>query len=127
MPDHIEIPDPNSDGYIYLNTKYVVCSKCKGEGKHMNPSIGNVAYTRDDFDEDPDFARDYMSSLYDVTCYLCKGLRVVQEVDRENNSVADLAEYDRQEDERRRGNYEQYMEMRAEGQEVYYDDDLGVY
>jgi hypothetical protein len=58
-------------------TKYQVCPVCDGEGKTVNPNIDAHGLTREDFDEDPDFAEDYMSGRYDITCAACNGLRVI--------------------------------------------------
>mgnify|MGYP006365238893 FL=1 len=57
--------------------KWIVCPECKGEGSHMTPSLRNEAFTREDFDADPDFEEGYFGGRYDVTCTLCKGARVV--------------------------------------------------
>ena len=54
-----------------------VCPTCKGNGKHVNPSIDASGLTSEDFNDDPDFAEDYRSGMYDVTCYECHGKRVV--------------------------------------------------
>lgn len=59
---------------------WVVCPKCEGEGKHVNPSIDGHGLSAEDFAEDPDFAEEYLAGRYDVTCYECKGLRVVAEL-----------------------------------------------
>ena len=53
------------------------CPVCNGRGKHVNPSIDCDGLTHEDFYEDPDFARDYTSGVFDVTCRLCQGWRVV--------------------------------------------------
>ena len=63
--------------------KWVVCPTCEGHGKHVNPSIDAHGLTQNDFDEDPEFAREYFSGAYDVTCYECKGKRVVLERDED--------------------------------------------
>jgi hypothetical protein len=57
---------------------YEVCPRCRGEGKHVNPSIDSHGLTREDFDQDPDFEEDYFSGVYDVPCYVCSGARVVK-------------------------------------------------
>jgi hypothetical protein len=54
-----------------------VCSVCRGNGQHVNPSIDAHGITWEEFDEDPDFKEEYFSGLYNVTCYECKGLRVL--------------------------------------------------
>jgi hypothetical protein len=57
--------------------KWIVCPVCDGEGKTVNPAIDCNGLTREDFAEDPDFAEDYMSCMYDITCRACNGMRVV--------------------------------------------------
>ena len=68
---------------VELPKKKIVCPTCGGEGKHVNPSIDAHGLSREDFDEDPDFARDYMSGVYDVPCYECRGNNVVDVLDEE--------------------------------------------
>lgn len=58
---------------------YQVCPVCRGEGRTVNPNVDAGGLTAEDFREDPDFAEDYRSGFYDVTCGACKGLRVVTE------------------------------------------------
>lgn len=58
-------------------SKYVICPTCGGEGKTVNPNVDAHGLTAEDFAEDPDFAENYMSGLYDVTCGACDGKRVV--------------------------------------------------
>lgn len=53
--------------------KWIICPACKGEGRCVNPNIDSNGLTRDDFAEDPDFAEDYLSGAYDVTCAACGG------------------------------------------------------
>lgn len=68
---------------ISLPAKFVVCGRCDGKGAHVNPSIDGNGLTREDFDEDPDFAESYFAGDYDVTCDTCHGERVVAEVEPE--------------------------------------------
>lgn len=56
---------------------YEVCDRCRGTGKHVNPSIDGHGISREEFDADPDFEEAYFEGRYDVTCYECKGERVV--------------------------------------------------
>jgi hypothetical protein len=58
-------------------SKYIVCPVCRGEGTTVNPDIDSNGLTRDDFDNDPDFAEDYLSGVYDIQCRACDGQRVV--------------------------------------------------
>lgn len=59
-----------------------VCSTCEGRGRYVNPSIDAHGLSREDFEEDPDFAEDYMRGAYDIDCMACDGRRVVPEVNR---------------------------------------------
>jgi hypothetical protein len=74
----LRLPD-EEDGYdeFEIHCEYAVCGTCGGRGKHVNPSIDCNGLTREDFDADPDFYEDYRSGFYDVSCYECKGRRVV--------------------------------------------------
>ena len=60
-------------------SKWIVCPVCEGNGKTVNPAIDCNGLTREDFMEDPDFAENYMSGMYDITCRGCGGKRVVTE------------------------------------------------
>lgn len=53
--------------------KWIICPGCRGEGTCVNPNIDAHGLTREDFDEDPDFADDYFSGRYDVSCGACGG------------------------------------------------------
>lgn len=67
--------------HVELPVRYAVCSTCDGKGTHVNPSIDCCGLTREDFDDDPVFAEDYFSGVYDVQCYGCGGKRVTPEID----------------------------------------------
>jgi hypothetical protein len=77
----------NDDGdeiEVKFPAKYEVCDRCEGKGKHVNPAIDGNGLSREDFDEaGPEFFEDYMSGVYDVTCYECKGERVVLVIDED--------------------------------------------
>jgi hypothetical protein len=62
---------------VSIPAHYEVCERCRGTGVHVNPSIDGHGLSQEDFDNDPDFKEAYFSGAYDVTCYECKGLRVV--------------------------------------------------
>ena len=62
---------------IEFPAHYEVCSRCRGEGKHVNPSVDGHGIGQEEFDEDPDFREAYFSGAYDVVCESCEGLRVV--------------------------------------------------
>lgn len=70
-----------------LPAKNEVCSRCEGYGTHLNPSIGEHAYTPEEFYEsfDEEGREEYFrrGGIYDVTCECCKGRNVVLMVDEE--------------------------------------------
>lgn len=66
---------------VKLPFRWTVCPICRGNGTHVNPSIDAGGLSAEDFAEDPDFAEDYMSGMYDQTCNKCEGKRVVRTVD----------------------------------------------
>lgn len=77
---YLETEDGHVDE-IELPTRWAVCPVCSGEGKHINPAIDCGGLSREDFDEDPDFAEAYMAGVYDVPCNHCGGRTTVREVD----------------------------------------------
>ncbi len=90
MKQTIEIKSSDDRGNEITHTlpaRFVVCSKCEGHGTHLNPSIGEHAYTSEEFDEafsDDEQRAEYFKrgGIYDVPCQQCEGKRVVLEVDR---------------------------------------------
>jgi hypothetical protein len=68
-----------SDREYSLPGRYVVCPRCEGKGSHVNPNVDGNGLSQEDFDENPGFFEDYMAGVYDVSCYTCKGQRVVLE------------------------------------------------
>lgn len=84
---HCDSDDCDDDGDyerlevdVILPVYLVVCTTCSGKGSHVNPSIDSNGLSQEDFDEDPEFAEDYFSGRYDVTCYDCGGDNVVPEI-----------------------------------------------
>ena len=72
-----EVLDDETAGLmVEIPAKYEVCSRCGGEGKHVNPAIDGNGLSREDFDADPDFEEGYLSGRYDVRCEECGGERV---------------------------------------------------
>ena len=66
-----------------------VCGRCEGYGTHLNPSIGQHAYTLEEFNEafDDDESREaYFTrgGMYDVRCEQCHGNKVIQVIDEEH-------------------------------------------
>lgn len=71
---------------IEVSFSWVICPTCKGSGKHVNPSIDAHGISQEEFDMDPTFAEDYANGFYDVTCYGCKGRRVIAMPDGETEN-----------------------------------------
>jgi RecJ-like exonuclease len=72
---------------------WVICDRCRGHGKHVNPNIDGHGLSREDFDEDPDFAEDYFSGVYDVACHECRGAGKVKVPDVSRMTFAEKREY----------------------------------
>lgn len=66
-------------------SKNEVCHRCEGYGTHLNPSIGNHAYSQEEFYEsfDEEGREEYFKrgGIYDVQCEECKGNKVIEVVD----------------------------------------------
>jgi len=81
-----EDPETDEETVYTLPMSLEVCGMCEGSGSVTNPSIDAGGLTQEDFADDEDFASDYFSGAYDMTCPECGGLRVVPEVQREDLS-----------------------------------------
>lgn len=68
-----------------------VCPTCGGKGTHVNPSIDAHGITAEEWDRDwsHEDRENYMSGMYDVTCYECNGNNVVLVID-ETRANAEL-------------------------------------
>lgn len=71
---------------LVLPATFEVCGRCEGHGTHLNPSIGEHAYSQEEFDEafDDDESREAYfkrGGMYDVQCQECHGKRVVAVLD----------------------------------------------
>jgi hypothetical protein len=77
--------DEGDDSHLPIVVPVVwsVCWTCDGNGRHVNPSIDGNGLSREDFEDDPDFAEDYRRGVYDVTCSECGGKRVSPALDRD--------------------------------------------
>jgi hypothetical protein len=69
-----------------LPSKKEVCNRCQGYGTHMNNSMGQHAYSQEEFNEvfhDDEDRRQYFTrgGIYDVTCEVCSGKNVIDVVD----------------------------------------------
>jgi hypothetical protein len=70
----------NDDGEeleVELPIEFDVCGYCSGKGSHVNPSMDGHGISKEDFDQDPDFAESYFRGDYDVQCHECHGDRVL--------------------------------------------------
>lgn len=64
-----------------LPTRFEVCPSCQGRGK-SSAYLG--AFSPDElYEEGPEFIEDYFSGFYDRECETCRGLRVIEMIDRE--------------------------------------------
>jgi hypothetical protein len=101
--------------------KFEVCPRCEGHGTYLNPSIGEHAYTPEEFHEsfDDEEAEEYFrrGGIYDVTCEECGGARVVMVPDLERCNTEQrslLEQYEQEEAERARWDAEDRQTMRME-------------
>ena len=114
------IDDEGFEVEIQLPAKYEVCSRCDGHGTHLNPSIGEHAYTAEEFEDsfDEEERAEYFKhgGRYDVRCEECNGDRVVLEIDREvcktDEQVHALELYDQRLDDDRQYRREVEAERR---------------
>lgn len=90
-----------------------VCGHCEGYGTHLNPSIGQHAYSQEEFNEsfDDEGKEEYFKrgGIYDVQCEVCKGNKVVPAVDESRLSdeqKALYAQYQESEEESARSDAE---------------------
>lgn len=68
---------------IKVPAKRVVCPKCDGTGTTLCDGLYGVAFSSEEFFEDPDFASAYYGGHYDVKCDHCHGNNVVIDPDAE--------------------------------------------
>jgi hypothetical protein len=77
MVVEVEDLETGEESTVEVPAEYEVCGLCNGKGKHVNPSIDAHGLSSEDFAEDPDFAEEYFSGFYDISCNECGGRRVV--------------------------------------------------
>lgn len=81
--------DGDADVEHKLPGKKQVCPKCEGSGYHLTESIGEHAYSQEEFDEafEPgsEERENYFrrGGMYDVVCTRCGGKNVIDVVDEE--------------------------------------------
>jgi len=71
---------------VPVAAKRIVCERCGGEGTILNPSIGEHAYSREEFEEafpEPEDQEQYFrrGGIYDVVCPECRGRNVTDVID----------------------------------------------
>lgn len=113
--------DDDSEEEHELPAKYVVCGRCDGHGSHLTPSIGEHAYSAEEFNEsfDDEEAQEYCTrgGIYDIQCVECKGNKVVSVVDETHLSEEQKKIYElfqKQEEERLKSEREDAAMRRAE-------------
>ncbi len=118
------VPDDDGERVVTLPVKMEVCSRCEGHGYHLTPSIGEHAYSQEEFyeafDDEEDRAEYFRrGGIYDVRCYDCKGANVVPVVDesacaRDPRLARDLALARKHWENEADARAESAAEMRAE-------------
>lgn len=88
--------DDDIEEDIELPIKFDVCLLCDGKGSHVNPSIDSHGISAEEWNRDwDDESRDmYMSGSYDVSCYECKGKRVIPTIDDSNLNETEKKHYE---------------------------------
>lgn len=96
---YIEFTHTDEDGNEItenIPAKYSVCSRCGGHGTHLNPSIGEHAYSLEEFDnefsDEEKEAYFTRGGMYDVNCIVCHGDRVERVPDWDAVWPGDLKE-----------------------------------
>lgn len=83
-----EMTDEGNEVEHELPSRFAVCSRCEGHGTHLTPSIGEHAYSQEEFEEtfhDEEDREEYFKrgGIYDVTCETCGGKRVEEVIDED--------------------------------------------
>lgn len=83
------------DGEVHnLASKFEVCPKCEGKGKHDHPAFSNGITSEEwERDWDEDSREGYISGRYDVKCSKCDGLRVIEVIDESRTPKDILKQY----------------------------------
>jgi hypothetical protein len=84
----VEAEEGDTEVAHQLPAKREVCPRCDGQGTHLNPNIGNHAYTPEEFEEafhDEEDREQYFTrgGIYDVPCERCNREKVVDMVNTE--------------------------------------------
>lgn len=80
---------------MQVEAKNEVCSRCDGEGKVVNPSIGAISQEQWEHEWSPEEQEGYLQGDYDVVCPKCNGNNVVPIIDHEAFKRADPVNYER--------------------------------
>jgi hypothetical protein len=96
----ITIDEGDEEETFKVPSKFEVCSECEGHGTDRGRSVecDGGGFTASEWNEicaeDDEFAENYFSGRYDRTCECCKGLRVVQVIDRDLADPNVIKRYD---------------------------------
>lgn len=89
-PMDVEITYEDEDGCdvseeVSFPTVNVICDRCDGEGKHVNPAVDGHGISAEEWERDwDDEGREgYLRGDYDVVCHECKGAKVLAVPDEE--------------------------------------------
>ena len=106
---------------ISVPARMEVCDRCEGTGFHLTPSIGEHAYSAEEFYEefDEEGQQEYFrrGGIYDVQCEVCHGRNVVPVVDENNipeRLKSQYAEWEKWDEENARYEAESRAEARME-------------
>ena len=95
MRKTVTIYNNNEQLELDFPAKHEVCRRCEGHGTHLNPSIGEHAYTPEEFHQefDEEGREEYFKhgGIYDVQCHTCKGKNVTLEIDEDNLNAEEKA------------------------------------
>jgi RecJ-like exonuclease len=87
---------------ISVSTKWEICERCEGNGKHDPESFSN-GFTASEFNElfdDEESQEDYFNGRYDVRCSECNGSGKVRVPDLDSLTDAEREGYERALEER---------------------------
>jgi RecJ-like exonuclease len=74
--------DAGEEYELEVPARWKICSRCKGNGHHSNPSIDGNGITQSEWAEwDEEDREKYMRGAYDVCCECCSGTGKVLVVD----------------------------------------------
>ena len=111
MKTTIEIynAETDTDDVIELPAKWEICENCRGNGKHVNPSIDGNGLSGEILD-DHEFMADYMAGMFDVPCAPCKASGKVLMPDYDFLTIVQQEALQ----EQQQADYESAMERAAE-------------